>query len=72
VGTVRAVRPEGASYFKLGRLAVLKEYRQYKFGQELVLALHDWAVAETKRIGGFDHAKVIAHSQIPVKTFYAK
>ncbi|KIM91206.1 hypothetical protein PILCRDRAFT_168664 [Piloderma croceum F 1598] len=72
IGTIRACSPIGASYYKLSRLAVLKEYRQFKFGRDLVLALHDWVKAETKRIGGLDHAEVIAHSQIPVKSFYAK
>jgi predicted GNAT family N-acyltransferase len=72
IGTIRTYSPNGASYYKLSRLAVLKEYRQFKFGRDLVFALHDWVKAETKRIGGLDYAEVIAHSQIPVKPFYAK
>jgi hypothetical protein len=72
IGTIRAYSPNGAFYYKLSRLAVLKEYRQFKFGRDLVFALHDWVKAETKRIEGLDHAEVIAHSQIPVKPFYAK
>jgi len=72
IGTIRAYRPNGASYYKLSRLAVLKHYRRYKFGRDLVLALHDWVKLETTRIGGFDHAEVVTHSQIPVKKFYAK
>jgi len=72
IGTVRVYRPNNASYYKLSRLAVLKDYRRYKFGRDLVLALHDWVKLDTKRIGGFGYAKVIIHSQIPAKGFYAK
>jgi GNAT superfamily N-acetyltransferase len=72
IGTIRAYRPKGASYYKLSRLAVLKDYRQHKFGRDLVRTLHDWVKTETKLIGGLDHAKVVTHSQIPVKPFYAK
>lgn len=60
-------------YYKLGRLAVLKSYRQYRFGRDLVLALHKWVKEDTKC--SYDYlevAKVIAHSQIPVKPFYSK
>ncbi len=42
VGTIRAYKQPGADYYKLSRLAVLKPYRQYRFGRELVEALHDW------------------------------
>ncbi|CAA7260085.1 unnamed protein product [Cyclocybe aegerita] len=31
-----------AQAYKLTRLAVLKEYRQFRFGRALVLALHEW------------------------------
>jgi len=69
IGTVRAYRPNNASYYKLSRLAVLKDYRRYKFGRDLVFALHDWVKLDSKRVGG---AKVVIHSQIPAKGFYAK
>ncbi|KAL1737783.1 acyl-CoA N-acyltransferase, partial [Schizophyllum fasciatum] len=42
IGTIRAIRPSGATFYKLTRLAVLKDYRQYRFGRALVHALHDW------------------------------
>jgi len=73
IGTIRTYKRKDADHsYKLSRLAVLKNYRQHKFGRELVLALHDWVKAEAIRIGGRDAAEVISHSQIPVKGFYAK
>jgi len=73
IGTVRASRASygGAPYYKLSRLAVLKYFRKYNFGRELVLALHRW-VATDALSRGEHSAKVICHSQIPVKAFYAK
>lgn len=68
IGTIRAYRVNGALCYKLSRLAVLKDYRRYKFGRDLVFALQDWVKAENT--GG--HAEVVVHSQIPVKGFYAK
>ncbi|KAG7097300.1 hypothetical protein E1B28_004663 [Marasmius oreades] len=73
--------------YKLSRLAVLKPYRQYKLGSELVHALHDWVRTDAKAaaVAAIDHqgqgqgtsppplyVRVIAHSQIPVKGFYEK
>jgi len=66
IGTIRAYRVDGANYYKLGRLAVLKPYRQYRFGRDLVLALHRWAKDDAKR-SGLQVAHVICHSQLPVK-----
>lgn len=71
IGTIRAYRAEGANYYKLSRLAVLKPYRQYRFGRDLVLALHRWAKDDAERTG-LQAAQVICHSQLPVKGFYAK
>jgi predicted GNAT family N-acyltransferase len=73
IGTVRASRAScgGALYYKLSRLAVLKEFRKHHFGRELVLALHKWAATDAQSRGEHS-AKVICHSQIPVKAFYAK
>lgn len=51
---------------KLSRLAVLKEYRKYSFGRELVLALHDW-VKQDATSRGLTTVKIVCHSQIPVK-----
>ena len=46
-GSITAISSHGQPYYyKLGRLVVLKEYRQCRFGRALVLALHDWAQRE--------------------------
>ena len=70
VGTIRPVCTPG--YYKLSRLAVLKDYRQYSFGRALVLGLHDWVRADAIRNGRDGEIKIRSHSQIPVKGFYAK
>ncbi|KAI0307046.1 acyl-CoA N-acyltransferase [Multifurca ochricompacta] len=73
IGTIRASRHSsgGVPYYKLSRLAVLKEYRKYHFGRELVFALHNWVTTDTQSRGEHS-AKVVCHSQIPAKAFYAK
>ncbi|KAI9513270.1 acyl-CoA N-acyltransferase [Russula earlei] len=73
IGTVRAVRASsrGVPCYKLGRLAVLKDFRNYHFGRELVFALHEWIITDS-RSRGERLAKVVCHSQIPVKAFYAR
>ncbi|KAI9000807.1 acyl-CoA N-acyltransferase [Trametes punicea] len=72
VGTIRCVKLEG--FYKLSRLAVLKDYRKHRFGRALVQSLHDHVKADARASGlaGSDTVKVIAHSQIPVKEFYGK
>jgi GNAT superfamily N-acetyltransferase len=70
IGTIRAFQKKEGAY-KLSRLAVLKDYRQYGFGRELVDALHAW-VREHAQKAGLQEAKVLSHSQIPVKKFYAR
>ncbi|KAH0839818.1 acyl-CoA N-acyltransferase [Lanmaoa asiatica] len=72
IGTIRAYRVEGGNYYKLSRLAVLKPYRQYHCGRDLVLALHRWVKDDAKRIGAMQVTKVVCHSQLPVKGFYSK
>ncbi|KAI3616510.1 gnat family [Moniliophthora roreri] len=75
IGTIRGNRfDKDECYYKLSRLAVLQPYRQYKFGRALVDALHNYIKTDAKRHVGSDAStvKVIAHSQIPVKGFYAK
>ena len=72
IGTIRAYRVEGPNYYKLSRLAVLKPYRQYRFGRDLVLALHKWVQDDVKRIGALQPAQLVCHSQLPVKGFYSK
>ncbi|KAJ3560293.1 hypothetical protein NP233_g10934 [Leucocoprinus birnbaumii] len=43
IGTIRAyLVPGTADTYKLTRLALLKDYRKYGFGRELVHAFHDW------------------------------
>ncbi|EPS96000.1 hypothetical protein FOMPIDRAFT_1062448 [Fomitopsis schrenkii] len=70
VGTIRCTKHDG--YYKLSRLAVLKDYRQYHFGRELVQAFHDHVKRDAKRSGLPDPVTIKCHSQIPVKGFYAK
>jgi GNAT superfamily N-acetyltransferase len=73
IGTIRASRASsgGVPYYKLSRLAVLKDYRKHHFGRELVLALHKWVTTDSLSRGEHS-AKVTCNSQIPVKAFYAK
>lgn len=71
VGTIRAYKSTGTDYYKLSRLAVLPDYRRHRFGRELVLALHNWVIQEAKQ-AGVQHATVVSHSQLPVKSFYSK
>jgi hypothetical protein len=70
VGTVRTYK-SATDCYKLSRLAVLSNYRQFRFGRELVLALHDWVMQDTKEAGA-QSAIVVCHSQLPVKSFYSK
>lgn len=71
IGTIRASK--GSSYYKLSRLAVLRDYRKYRLGRELVLALHEWVKQDAARAGITSGAvKIRCHSQIYIKGFYAK
>ncbi|KAI0303961.1 acyl-CoA N-acyltransferase [Russula brevipes] len=70
IGTIRASRGGGPCY-KLSRLAVHQHHRNHHLGRELVLALHKWVVTDSQSRGG-QSAKVVCHSQIAVKAFYAK
>jgi predicted GNAT family N-acyltransferase len=72
IGTIRVYKMPGADYYKLTRLAVLKDYRKYKFGQALVLALHEWVRRDALQDEALSSVKIICHSQLPVKGFYAK
>ncbi|EIN10515.1 acyl-CoA N-acyltransferase [Punctularia strigosozonata HHB-11173 SS5] len=84
VGTIRCVRlPDhdhrsgGDYYWKLSRLALLKECRKWGWGAELVNALHDHVRADARALAsGSGHAMsqatVVCHSQIPVKRFYER
>jgi hypothetical protein len=77
IGTIRASQ---ASFFRrsvlgplyrLSRLAILKDFHKHGFSRELVLALHEWVVANS-RSRGQQTVTVFCHSQIPVKSFYAR
>ncbi|KAI0638394.1 acyl-CoA N-acyltransferase [Trametes polyzona] len=76
VGTIRCVKLKG--YYKLTRLAVLKDYRQFRFGRVLVESLHAHVRAEARAsllgepAAAGSTVKVVAHSQLPVKAFYGK
>lgn len=73
IGTIRGYLSKDKTYYKLSRLVVLKEYRNYKFGRELVLALHDWVAVDGKKsASGQDAVEIVCHSQIPAKGFYTK
>ncbi|KAF9226701.1 acyl-CoA N-acyltransferase [Gyrodon lividus] len=72
IGTIRTYKVERTNYHKLSRLAVLKSYRQYHFGRDLVLSLHRWVKEDAKQTGELQVAKVVCHSQLPVKRFYSK
>jgi ribosomal protein S18 acetylase RimI-like enzyme len=74
IGTVRCYKTETATdreSYRLSRLCVLKEFRRYKFGSELVLALHECIKQAAKQAGSIS-VNVLAHSQIPAIPFYAK
>jgi hypothetical protein len=61
------------SLYRLSQLAILRDFRKHGFGRELVLrlALHEWAIADS-RSRGKQTVTVFCHSQIPIKSFYAR
>jgi GNAT superfamily N-acetyltransferase len=69
MGTVRVYRKESGVY-RLGRLAVLKDYRKFGFGRDLVARLHEWVKADAEDRLNAPSADVVAHSQVPVIGFY--
>ncbi|KAJ2927882.1 hypothetical protein H1R20_g9201, partial [Candolleomyces eurysporus] len=71
VGTIRLhqVKSPSGDYYKLTRLAILKEYRKYRFGRELVESLHEWVKAHALET---NPVTIVCHSQLPVQGFYAK
>ena len=73
VGTIRASRANsgGAPYYRLSRLAVLKDFRKLKFGRELVLAYHKWVAADAHSRGEIA-ANLLCISMVEVNAFYAK
>lgn len=72
IGTIRVYRADEENYYKLSRLAVLKTYRKYGFGRDLVFVVHQWVQDDAKRIGSLQPIHVVCHSQLPVKAFYSR
>jgi predicted GNAT family N-acyltransferase len=71
IGTVRLIDLSPTKK-KLGRLCVLKEYRSFKFGQDLVLASHKAIIERAQTVGVVEELEVSLNSQLYVKGFYAK
>ncbi|KLO15907.1 acyl-CoA N-acyltransferase, partial [Schizopora paradoxa] len=90
VGTLRTAASDTTTtetYYKIGRLVVLKEYRQFRFGRALVLKAHEWIQQDAVRntiatvpttpnpssgSSSLRTVRVVSHSQLPVVNFYAK
>ncbi|RDB19850.1 hypothetical protein Hypma_012798 [Hypsizygus marmoreus] len=72
IGCIRVVKRPDASYYKLTRLVVLRDYRRFRFGRALVQTLHDWAKADALSAGATGSIQVVLHSQLHAKGFYAK
>jgi len=72
IGTVRAYKQDEASCYKLGRLVVLKEYRKFRLGAELVQAAHRYVAGQHNKAGQSGPAEIVVHSQLYVKGFYAR
>ena len=62
---------KGDGYYKLSRLAVLKDYRHFRFGRKLVEAVSEYVRSDSKA-NGLSTATIRCHSQLYVKGFYAK
>jgi len=71
IGTVRLIDLSPTNK-KLGRLCVLKEYRSFKFGKDLVLASHRAILQRAQVEGIIEELEVSLHSQVYVKGFYNK
>jgi GNAT superfamily N-acetyltransferase len=72
IGTIRMHKPLDAPYCKLTRLAVLKEYRKHRLGAALVQRAHQFVLHDHANSGLAVPVEVIAHSQIPAKSFYER
>ncbi|KAF9534675.1 acyl-CoA N-acyltransferase [Crepidotus variabilis] len=84
IGTIRGFRVPNKSYYKLTRLAILKDYRKYRLGRELVLALHNWVMQDChnhtedtasenpRTTPSPTTVDIVTHSQLYIKPFYAK
>jgi predicted GNAT family N-acyltransferase len=71
IGTVRLIDLSPTKK-KLGRLCVLKEYRSFKFGKDLILASHKAIVDRAQAAGIVEKLEISLHSQLYVKGLYAK
>ena len=71
IGTVRLIDLSPTKK-KLSRLCVLKEYRSFKFGRDLVLASHKAVIERARAAGIVEELEISLHSQLYVKGFYAK
>jgi predicted GNAT family N-acyltransferase len=75
IGTIRIVHLS-PSEEKIGRLCVLKSYRNFKFGMDLMLEAHNYLLTKLKNTatqdGGENSVLVSLHSQLYVKGFYQK
>lgn len=69
VGTIRVTQP--SSYYKLSRFVVLKDYRRFGFGRELVEFHKEW-IKQDAKVSGQSEAVIHCHSQLYVRPFYAK
>ena len=67
IGTIRMNKLSEGQY-KLSRLVVLKEYRSFGFGRDLVQCANQWAIghSDSQRI------QISTHVQLYAKNFYAK
>ncbi|KAF8592710.1 acyl-CoA N-acyltransferase [Ramaria rubella] len=72
IGTIRMHKLTGASYYKLTRLVVLKEYRGFRLGAALVERAHQYAVEDHCKSRQPGLAEVVTHSQLYAKPFYAR
>lgn len=77
IGTIRGSKKVDATtgelkYYKLSRLAILKDYRQFKFGRELVDTFHEWVRSDVQQAGYKGSIRINCGSQIYAKGFYAK
>jgi predicted GNAT family N-acyltransferase len=74
VGTARiSYTPDEFGHYRIGRLAVMKEYRKYRLGSKIMLALEEWAIRDAPtRLNGSDELRIALHSQMPAQPFYAK
>ena len=71
IGTVRLIDLSPTKK-KLGRLCVLKEYRSFKFGKDLILASHKAIIDRARAAEVVENLEVSLHSQLYVKGLYTK